>query len=95
MMWDIILSLPGPETILAVVLLFIVAFLKLLICYIDTKSELKALRKEHDEVCHMLYDQMALKSDSLDAYEEMIREACAQGVQNIRKRQPFPLEQEL
>lgn len=95
MMWDIILSLPGLETILAVALLFIVAFLKLLICYIDTKSELKALRKEHDEACRMLYDQMALKSDSMDAYEKMIREACAQGVQNIGKRQPFPLEQEL
>lgn len=93
-MWDIVLNLPVPETVLAVVLLFIVAFLKLLICYIDAKSELKALRKEHDKACQMLYDQMSLKSDSMDAYEKMIREACAQGVQNIGKRQPFPLEQE-
>ena len=86
-MWDIVLNLPVPETVLAVVLLFIVAFLKLLICYIDTKSELKALQKEHDKACHMLYyDQMVLKSDSMDAYEEMIREACAQGIQNIGKQ---------
>ncbi|MCM1343736.1 MAG: hypothetical protein NC305_11025 [Lachnospiraceae bacterium] len=94
MMWDIILNLPRPETILAVVLLFIIAFLKLLVCYIDTKSELKALRKEHDKVCQMLYDQMALKSDSMDAYEKMIREACAQGVRIIGKRPSFLLKQE-
>ncbi len=95
MMWDIILDLPRPETILVVALLFIIAFLKLLVCYIDTKSELKALRKEHDEACRILYDQMALKSDSMDAYEKMIREACAQGVQDMGKQQSSLLEQEL
>lgn len=93
-MWDIILDLPEPETILAAALLFVVAFLKLLVCYIDAKSELNALRKEHDEACRILYDQMALKSDSLDAYEKMIREACTQGIQNIGKRQSSLLEQE-